>query len=203
LQAVRQWGRAVFKGQVAFDPEVERVWLESGIQLYKRSIELLSYGTTAEEPCYTLDGKAVLQSALWKMAQMLSGWVTPKLAVGPSARVGGEREASRAEIDDVRRRIAALPGLPANWPRGDSHPTAESRGYGTSIVRHLIDEAAVLASNAAASSDVLFLDVYETNARAINLYAKCGFTQVAGPFADAQENGQSYIVMAKRVAVGK
>jgi hypothetical protein len=31
---VRQWGRAIFTGQAAFDPEVERTWLDEGIRLY-------------------------------------------------------------------------------------------------------------------------------------------------------------------------
>jgi ribosomal protein S18 acetylase RimI-like enzyme len=79
-------------------------------------------------------------------------------------------------------------------------PTIESRGYGTSIVHHLIEEATVLMSDPATCHDVLFLDVYESNKRAIRLYTKCDFRTVAGPFSDPQEGGQSYVVMAKRIA---
>ncbi len=55
------------------------------------------------------------------------------------------------------------------------NPTIKSLGYGTSIVRHLIRAAAVLASGPGGSHDVLFLDVYADNERGINLYRKCGF----------------------------
>lgn len=116
-EGVRQWGRAVFAGRVAFDPEVESVWLNEGKQLYARAVEMLAYGQNAEVPCYILDGQAVLRSALWDLAQLLGGWVTPKLAVGPSAR---HRVAHPpAALEEARERIAALPPLPADWQPSD------------------------------------------------------------------------------------
>lgn len=116
-ESVRQWGRAVFAGRVAFDPEVERVWLDEGVRLYSRAVETLAYGQQAEGPCYTLDGQAVLQSALWDMYQLIRKWVTPKLAVGPSARQG--LPLIPAVSEEVRRRIDALPPLPADWQPSD------------------------------------------------------------------------------------
>jgi hypothetical protein len=41
-EGVRQWGRAVFAGRVAFDPEVERVWIDEGVRLYSRAVGLLA-----------------------------------------------------------------------------------------------------------------------------------------------------------------
>jgi GNAT superfamily N-acetyltransferase len=80
------------------------------------------------------------------------------------------------------------------------NPTMKRQGYGTSIVRHLIDEAALLALQDSCH-DVLFLDVYTSSPEAIRVYTKCGFTPVTEqPIPDPQEGGKTYIVMARRVA---
>jgi len=117
-EGVRQWGRAVFAGRVALDPEVERVWLEDGVRLYSRAVEMLAYGQTAEVPCWELEGQAVLQSALWDLYQLLNGWVTPKRAVGPSARQGLPLTPAAAAV--ARRRVELLPPLPAEWQPDDA-----------------------------------------------------------------------------------
>ena len=81
------------------------------------------------------------------------------------------------------------------------NPTIKSRGYGTSIVRHLIDEAALLALRGLCS-DVLFLDVYTANEKAIRVYTECGFATVSPePIPDPQVGGKTYIVMAKRISI--
>ena len=81
------------------------------------------------------------------------------------------------------------------------HPTIKSRGYGTSIVRHLIDEAALLALRGLCH-DVLFLDVYTTSEKAIWVYGECGFAAInPEPIPDPQESGKTYIVMAKRISI--
>ncbi len=82
------------------------------------------------------------------------------------------------------------------------NPTIESLGYGTTIVRHLIDEAALLASRPGECQDILFLDVYTNNAKGIAVYTGCGFACITdAPISDPQEGGKTYIVMAKRVTV--
>ncbi len=82
------------------------------------------------------------------------------------------------------------------------NPTIKSQGYGTSIVRHLLDEAALVVQQSRCH-DVLFLDVYSSNSRAISLYSRSGFSMITPqPIADRQEGGQTYVVMAKRVSVG-
>jgi ribosomal protein S18 acetylase RimI-like enzyme len=81
------------------------------------------------------------------------------------------------------------------------NPTIKSRGYGTSIVRNLIDEAALFALRGSCH-DVLFLDVYTTNERAIRVYTDCGFVTVSPqPIPDPNEGGQTYVVMARRVSM--
>jgi ribosomal protein S18 acetylase RimI-like enzyme len=83
-----------------------------------------------------------------------------------------------------------------------ANPTIQSRGYGTSIVRHLIGEAVLLTRQPHGCHDILFLDVYTTNDKAIGLYEKCGFeTMSPEPILDSDENGALYIIMAKRLTI--
>jgi hypothetical protein len=114
---VRAWGRAVFSGEIEFDSEVERIWREEGKQLRASAVEVLGYGQKAEGPCYVLDGQAALQAALWNLEKLLKKWVTPKLAVSPSARQ--RITFSDAEAAEVKRRMDALPPLPVDWQPAD------------------------------------------------------------------------------------
>jgi hypothetical protein len=127
---VRQWGRAVFAGQVAHDPEVERAWRAEGYQLYNRAIGMWQHGQKSEGPCYVLEGHIVLQAALWDLYRLLNPWVTPKLAVGPSARRGFTLNS--ASTDEVHRLVALLPPLPAKWQPDDPLQQALYRKLQTS-----------------------------------------------------------------------
>jgi ribosomal protein S18 acetylase RimI-like enzyme len=80
------------------------------------------------------------------------------------------------------------------------NPTIKSQGYGTSILHHLIGEAAILASHRHCH-DILFLDVYTTSIKAIKLYEESGFMKITDePILDPLEPGMAYLVMAKRVS---
>jgi ribosomal protein S18 acetylase RimI-like enzyme len=82
------------------------------------------------------------------------------------------------------------------------NPMMGRQGYGTSIVEHLIGEAAMMAREQDHCYDVLFLDVYTSNTGAITLYEKCGFEKVSDqPSLDPDENNEPYFIMAKRVSV--
>jgi len=71
------------------------------------------------------------------------------------------------------------------------NPTIKSLGYGTSIANYLIGEAALIAREVSTCSDVLFLDVYVSNLRAIALYKRVGFEVLTdAPFEDAIEGSQ-------------
>ena len=73
-------------------------------------------------------------------------------------------------------------------------PGMRGRGYGKSIVQHLIDLAALLALGPGGCHDVLFLDVYRDNDKAINLYERCGFGIVERePRSDPDENGSTVL----------
>jgi hypothetical protein len=130
LNGVRQWGRGVFSGRVSFDQEVEQLWLAEGWRLLDRATEMLLYGQSAEIPCYTLDGQKLLQSALWELLRMLEGWVTPKLAVRPSARQ--DPPLSPVAAEEALRRIESLPPLPENWQPDDPRQQAWYKNRRTS-----------------------------------------------------------------------
>jgi len=81
-------------------------------------------------------------------------------------------------------------------------PIVQRCGHGTSIVRHLIGEAAILARPPGGCHDVLFLDVYTANKGAISVYERCGFeTITVEPIPDPVEDDKPYIIMARRVSV--
>ena len=50
-------------------------------------------------------------------------------------------------------------------------------------------------------SDVLFLDVYTSNEKALRLYEKCGFVKVSDESRlDPDEDNRPYFIMARRVS---
>jgi hypothetical protein len=112
-EEVRRWARDIFAGRVAFDPISEELWKAELVRLYDRAYKVWSLGRQAKIPCYVLDGQCKLESALFNLGELISGWVTPRLAVGPSARQAFPSNPGAAE--EVRRRIASLPPLPADW----------------------------------------------------------------------------------------
>lgn len=116
-ERVRQWGRAIFYGQAAFDPEVERLWLDEGMELYRRANALWANGQEIEGECFVLQNGAALGSALWRLERLLATWVTPKRAIAPLARYGvAQSEAAKVEAQE---RIASLAPLAADWQPTD------------------------------------------------------------------------------------
>ncbi len=81
------------------------------------------------------------------------------------------------------------------------NPAHLGRGYGSHIVRHLIQLATNLADTVEGFHDVLYLDVYTDNDVAIKLYGKCGFRVVSSaPRTDPDEDDRPYLIMAIRVS---
>jgi hypothetical protein len=116
-EQVRQWGRAVFYGRAAFDPQVEALWLEAGRDLHRRASELWVYGQEMEGVCFMLEGGAPLGATLWQLERLLTPWVTPRRAVAPLARHGIPADA--ANMAEAQRRADALPPLPVDWQPSD------------------------------------------------------------------------------------
>ncbi len=109
--AAREWGRAVFYGKAAFDPQVESLWLTFGRDLQQRASNLWAYGEEMEGVCFILENGALLGATLWQLERLLTNWVTPQRAVAPVARHGLPSESA----DAARRHLDALPKLPADW----------------------------------------------------------------------------------------
>lgn len=78
------------------------------------------------------------------------------------------------------------------------HPDMLGRGYGKSILNHLVEEAEYMVAEEKELHHAVFLDVYEFSTVAMSLYARCGFVRLNGPIVDP-ENGANFFVMAKRV----
>lgn len=124
-ERVRQWGRAIFSGEAASDPEVERFWFDQGVSLYRRATALWEYGQKSQGECFVLEGGAMLGSALWRLGLLLNGWVTPKKAVAPLARLGTARNPQ--EAIEIQKRIGALAPLPTDWQPSDPLQQARLR----------------------------------------------------------------------------
>ena len=127
---VQQWEDAVFSGRVVFHPEAERVWKEGGWRLHSQATEILNRGQDTEAVCYDLAWKRDLQDAIEDLYEMLDGWLTPKLSVGPAAKRW--RYPDQAAIDEARRRVASLPSLPSDWQPSDPDQQEVSRKLRTS-----------------------------------------------------------------------
>ncbi len=67
-EKIRQWGRDVFAGRVAFDQKVEQLWRAEGLRLYSRALEMASYGVKIETPSYVLIAQLFLQSRTFRFA---------------------------------------------------------------------------------------------------------------------------------------
>ncbi len=81
------------------------------------------------------------------------------------------------------------------------NPSIQSRGYGTSIVQHLIGQAVVFVRRGGCAQDV-YLAVYKNNERGIGLYKKLGFVTVGDESSlDPLEGDRPYIVIARRAAL--
>jgi hypothetical protein len=113
VDGVRQWKDAVFCGRAEFDPEVEAVLKDEGRRLHARALDRYLHGRQSAASCDPLENLDAVAAALRELERLLAVWVTPKLAVGPSARrrfLPGQT-ASEEEI----QQIGSLPPLPANW----------------------------------------------------------------------------------------
>jgi hypothetical protein len=108
-ESVRKWAHDVFSGEVVFDPEAEAAWRAAMKQFYSKANRIWQMGRKAELPCYELPSQCMLESAMWHLKWLLDDWVSPKLSVGPSARV--RLKFDESESAAIREQIAALPPL--------------------------------------------------------------------------------------------
>jgi hypothetical protein len=109
LEHVRRWGRDVFAGREPFDPAVEAVWREEGSRLldHARAMGLQDFDEATQRSHGAPAGPDAAISAVLDLERLLERWVSPRLAVGPSAR-GGLVLDPTADAE-ARRRLEALP----------------------------------------------------------------------------------------------
>lgn len=116
IQKLRKWRGDVFSGRVAYNEQAERSWQLELTKLRDRTKKLADYATQAEAMCHSLDEENRLCNTIYEMDSILKEWVSPRLAVGPSARRTLKPEA----VEAARRRIASLKPLPKDWkPYGE------------------------------------------------------------------------------------
>jgi hypothetical protein len=127
---VRAWGHAVFSGRVDFDPEVERLLREGGSDVHSQATWAFQCGQVIEREYSTLEGMSSLRYAIDELGQLLQGWVTPKLAVGPAAKRW--RYPDQAATEEERRRVASLLAAPASRESNGAGPQALAREVRTS-----------------------------------------------------------------------
>jgi hypothetical protein len=127
---IRKWGLSVFSGRVEFDPAVEQVLREDGKELYSRAMELWRSSQTLPTTQIHPDEQVDLKDALGELDRLVNRWITPKLAVGPSARLW--MIPGFAATEEEIARVAALPVLPVDWQSGDPRQHEGSRKLPTS-----------------------------------------------------------------------
>ena len=116
---IQRWADAVFSGRSKFDAEVERVLRAEGSRLYARALDISRYGRQmAAKSSLPRESHVALHEALLDLDRLLKGWVTPRLAVGPSAKQW-RYPVDPSVIEEGRQRIAELPPLPADWEPHD------------------------------------------------------------------------------------
>lgn len=113
----RDWYRGVFSGRLRCEPAVERVWREYGQRLLNGSAEKLRRAEADDGVCYIVSGQSRFADVVRELERFVSNWVTPTLAVAPSAR--RKLNLTDAEIAEVRRRLDDMPPVPADWQPRD------------------------------------------------------------------------------------
>ena len=109
---IKRWGQEVFTGHTSYQQSVDEAWFEAGVALNNRAVEMLERAQLMEIVCYDLAAADKLRSALFGLYQLLDGWVSPHLSIGPSAR---QAHQSLNNIEAVRNNIAELRPLPQGW----------------------------------------------------------------------------------------
>ena len=105
---VNQWARAIFTGQLTFDPAVEALLKDEARQLLQRAKQVAARGRAMDGPCYLLQGLNMLHCYIADFDYLLENWVSPRLAVSPTPRLKLSREAEQ----QIMARLEKLSALP-------------------------------------------------------------------------------------------
>lgn len=121
LQAnTHHWARAVFAGQVVFNPAVEAVFKDEWQRVLDNAKSVANQGRKMDDVCYKLAWLPILVYFVAEFTTKLEKWLSPRLSVGPAARV----TVSDAADAQIRERIAELEPLPKDWRPKDPDQVA-------------------------------------------------------------------------------
>jgi hypothetical protein len=112
---INAWARAIFAGQIAFDAQAETLLNRISQQVLRRAKSLAAQGRTMEEDCFDLGRLDALHYHIADFDYLLENWVSPRLAVGPAARV----KLPDAAVEQAAQRVKELPPLPVDWQPTD------------------------------------------------------------------------------------
>jgi hypothetical protein len=110
-EKINDWARAIFKGELAFDVEVEGQLKSGARELLVRAEEVAARGRAMDGQCYVLAPLNELHYRIADLDYLLGNWVRPKPAVSPAPRV---RMPAAAE-QEAAERIKSLQPLPSGW----------------------------------------------------------------------------------------
>jgi hypothetical protein len=115
-QVVDEWARAIFTGQVSFDPEVEALLRTHLSVLLGRAERIAAHGRAMVGECVELEGLNFLHYHIADLNYLMENWVSPRLAVGPAPRVPIPEAAEK----EIRGGLQALAPLPNDWRPTDT-----------------------------------------------------------------------------------
>ncbi len=80
---INQWARAIFTGQLEFDPDVETLLKDEARRLLHRAKQTAAMGRTMDRERSVLRGLDALHYRVADLDYLLENWVSPCLAVSP------------------------------------------------------------------------------------------------------------------------
>lgn len=111
LLALKHWANAVFKGQIAFDSQVEATFRAQVRDLLPRAKRMAAKGREKNWMCFEFRELDQLHYWVADLDYLQEHWVSPRLAVAPAPRLSVPDAAER----QINERLDKLPPLPRDW----------------------------------------------------------------------------------------
>jgi hypothetical protein len=112
---IQQWARAIFTGQIKFDPAAEDLLKTDVAQLLQRAEQVAAQGRAMNGYCFILEALNALHWHIADFDYLLRNWVSPRLAVSPTPRI----KLSDAAQRQIAERLNELSALPTDWRPSD------------------------------------------------------------------------------------
>ena len=109
LAEVKSWIDQVFRGTVEPNAEVEAIFKAEVETAVSKGRELVELADSEQTECYEYDHLQPLTGQVKRLERFLTFWTSPKLAVGPSARVRPSAQAA----SEIAANFASLKDAPS------------------------------------------------------------------------------------------